>query len=249
MTTPRHRTSASGPSVTALLAWAGSDRVVAGEAGAPAFGAAALTRGAMPRSAPGRHTAPRGGGPSLLLRAVGARRVTAGVALICSSVLAAAVSTTDGTLGPQSATASPELLPRRSPPAGLPGVEAPVQRAAMIAPVSGAAPATSPAVPSPQPGAGAAPALPGDGGGGSGGGASGVAGGDSAAPAPAPPEPQGSGRSSAPPADDAPEEQQQSPVERVTEPVERVTEPVKPVTEPVKQVAEPVTSVLGSPLS
>lgn len=230
MTTPRHRTSESGPSVAALLAWTGSDRVVAGEG-----------------EGSGRHEAPRGGGTSLVLRAVAARRVTAGVALVCGSVLAAGVSAMDGTLGPQPATASPEVLPGRSaPPAGLPAAGGPVQPAALIVPVGGPAPGTSSAGSSSQAGAGTGTASPGGNGGA---GASGVAGGGTAEPAPAPPGPESSGRSSAPPADDAPEEpeqapdEQQSPVERVVEPIEQVAEPVIELAEPVTRVAEPVTEL------
>lgn len=266
----------SGPSVPALLAWTGFDRDMSGgpapdEVAVPTFSTAALTGAVASRSDSGRHAARRSaalstiGGLSPLIRVSRARHVTAGVVLVCGSVLVAAVNPMDGTLGQHPRSVPPEVAPGERPPAALPGARAPVETAAVSTPVSAAAPirpspdaVAGPGVPHTAPPAGAAAAGSA--------GASGVGDGPAASPSgstPADSEPESSGTEPAQPPEGAADEQRPSPIGKVTEPVGKVTEPVERVvapvtqrvTEPVGEVTElvedagqPAMSMLGSPL-
>lgn len=234
------------------MAWTGFDRDMSGgpvtdEVAIPTF--AALQGAARPDSE--RHAARHAGsstvgGVSSLIRAARARDVTAGVVLACGSVLAAAVVPMDGTLGPQSHTAHPELAPGKPAPAALPGARAAVETAAASTPVSAApgavaagplseatatsrAPHTAPPAVADAGSAGASSV-------GDGAAASGPSG-----SMPAEPEAQGSGADPAGPPDGAADEQRPSPIEQLTEPVGKVTEAVW-------DAGQPAMSMLTSPL-
>lgn len=268
MATQRHRASGSGPSVPALLAWTGFDRAASSDpAREAAFSAAALTGGGM-RSGRTRHArhgaAPTGSGRTALLGPARARHVTAGLVLVCGSVLAATVTATDGTIGPPDGPALPEFAPGRPAPVAPPSGGAPVAKAAVSTPLSSpmssalaagsaAGAATTTARPSPHAAAGpdgaqAAPSA------GAAAGSSDPSGaGDGAAssrPSGSTPaqQPEPSGSDAAPRPGGGSDEDRPSPVERVTEPVEQVTEPVRRTTEQVQEVAEPVTSRVVEPV-
>lgn len=266
MTTRRHRASISGPSVPVLLAWTGYDRTASGEPdAAPAFSATALTAPGVPRPGAARHarhsaTAGAADRRPPLIGAARARHVTAGVVLVCGSVLAAAVTTTDGTLGPQDDMAIPEVAPGQPPQAALPAGAAPVETAAVSRPVSSATVAeTGPAAATPSPEAAAGsgvrqPASPVEGAAAGNAATSAAPSGADDGAAPSRPsgttseEPERSG-TSGPPADGAADEEQPSPVEQVTEPVRRVAEPVtQRVTEPIEDAGQSAVSMLDQPL-
>lgn len=269
----------SGPSVPALIAWTGFDRDMSGgpasdEVAIPTFSAAALTGAVAPRSDSGRHAARRRallstvGDPSPLIRVARARRVSAGIVLVCGSVLAAAVNPMDGTLGPQPRTVLPEVVPGERAPAALPGVPAPVETAAVSTRVSAAAPGAAPIETSPDAGSGvphiATPAGGDAGSAGASGASDGTVASSPSRSTPAESEPEGSGTNPAPPPDGAADEQRPSPIEQVAEPVKKVIEPVERVAAPVAQrliepvgevtevveaARQPAMSMLTSPLS
>jgi hypothetical protein len=264
MNTRRHKTPGSGPSVPALIAWTGSGRARSGDpdpVAMPTFSAAALTGTVASRAGAAHHAAHRSalfsavGAVSPLIRATRARHVTAGLVLVCGSVLSAAVTTTDGTTGPQPGTALPEVAPGVPAPAALPGARvAAVETAAASTRVSG--PEAAPGRPSPEPaglgGAQAAPPAPAGAGGSA---PSGGAGTGRSGPTSTAPEPRAADTDPAPPpsgSDEAPS----SPIEQVTEPVKEVTEPVtgtvertaEPVGDVVEDAGQPAMSMLDQPL-